>query len=55
MLTGDHRPAAASLRQALGIFRDIEDRAGQAHSINNLVQALVSSLPVAGAGDVHCW
>jgi tetratricopeptide (TPR) repeat protein len=51
MLTGDYRPAAASLRQAAEIFGDIRDRAGEAHSINNLgsVQQRAGDYPAAAA------
>ena len=31
-LTGDYPAAAASLNQALALFRDLDDRPGQAHT-----------------------
>src|SRR5262249_18897423 len=43
-LTGNHRAAAASHRQALELFREFGARLGQAEALNNL-RALLSQTP----------
>ena len=50
-LTGDYPAAAASHQQALELFRDLGDRAGQAHALNELglVQQLTGDYPAAAA------
>ena len=35
-LTGDYPAAAQALEQALGIYRDLGDRLGQANALNDL-------------------
>ena len=49
--TGDYPAAAASLTQALGMFRDLGDRHGQASALSNLgdVQRLTGDYPAAAA------
>jgi tetratricopeptide (TPR) repeat protein/transcriptional regulator with XRE-family HTH domain len=50
-LTGDHPAAAASLAQALALYRDIGDRPGQANILNQLgeVQKLAGDYRAAAA------
>ena len=50
-LTGDYPAAAASLTQALQLFRDLGDRRGQAWALNHLgvVQQLTGDYPAATA------
>ena len=52
-LTGDYPAAAASLTQALGMFRDIGDRDGQAEVLNNLGEVLSRSGDGQQARDHH--
>ena len=50
-LTGDYLAAAASTQQALKQYRDLGDRSGQAHALNQLglVQQLTGDYPAAAA------
>ena len=47
LLTGDYPAAAASMTEALGMFRDIGDRQSQASTLTNLGEVLARS------GDSH--
>lgn len=51
--TGDYPAAAASLTQALALFRDIGDRHHQAEALNNLGELLSQSPPRHQARDHH--
>jgi tetratricopeptide (TPR) repeat protein len=53
MLTGDYPAATASLTQALGMFRDIGDRDGQAGVLNDLGEVLLRSADSRQARDHH--
>ena len=53
MRTGDYPAAAASLTQALGMFRDLGHRYGQAEVLNNLGEMLARSADSRQARDHH--
>jgi tetratricopeptide (TPR) repeat protein len=51
--TGDREQAAGNLRRALELYRDVDDRAGQAQALNRLGELLLVSAEAASARTHH--
>ena len=56
-LTGDYPAAAQALEQALGIYRDLGDRLGQANALSDLgdVRRLTGDYPAAARTWSRPW